>query len=158
MTDFPGLLAALADGEVEFVIVGGLAATIHGSSRLTQDIDLLYRRSPENLERLARALAPHRPYLRGAPPDLPFEWSAETLRRGLNFTLTTALGDIDLFGEIAGGGAYEDVIGHSAQVSLFGIEVACVDLDALIRMKRAAGRPRDLEVIAELEALREERP
>lgn len=156
MTDFPRLLEALAGGNVEFIIVGGLAATIHGSSRLTQDIDIVYRRSDENIERIVTALAPHSPYLRGAPPGLPFEWSPATLGNGLNFTLTTRIGDIDLFGEIAGGGTFDNLVGHSRRIALFGVECLCVDLGWLIRLKRAAGRPKDLEVLAELEALAEE--
>ncbi|HET6361414.1 MAG TPA: nucleotidyl transferase AbiEii/AbiGii toxin family protein [Gemmatimonadota bacterium] len=95
MTDFKGLLQTLLEHEVDFILVGGVAATVHGSTRLTQDIDIVYARSPENLDRLtaALALAQHQPYLRGAPPNLPFHWSVETLKRGLNFTLTTSLGD-----------------------------------------------------------------
>ncbi len=157
MTDFAALLAALDDGAVAFIIVGGLAATIHGSSRLTQDVDIIYARSDANRERLVRALAPHNPYLRGAPSGLPFEWSAETIRRGLNFTLTTAVGDIDILGEIVGGGSYDDLLPHTTTVELFARPHRCLDLPRLIHVKRAAGRPRDLEVIAELEALREER-
>jgi hypothetical protein len=157
VTDFPAILAALAEGGVEFVIVGGLAATVHGASRLTQDVDVVYARDPQNLERLARALAHLGPYLRGAPPDLPFDWSAATLRRGLNFTLTTSVGDIDLLGEITGGGSYQDLLPHTASIELFGRTHRCLDLPWLIRTKRAAGRARDLEAIAELEALREER-
>lgn len=156
MTDFPVLLRALVNGDVEHIIVGGLAATVHGSSRLTQDIDLVYARSAGNIERLTRALAPFDPYLRGVPRGLPFEWSARTLERGLNFTLTTSRGDIDLFGEIAGGGTYEDLLADTLAVNLFGRNHRCLTLPALIRTKRAAGRPRDLEVIAELEALSEE--
>ena len=102
MTDFRRLLDALVAGQVEFVIVGGLASTAHGSARLTQDIDIVYSRTPTNLERLIAALAPYRPYLRDAPQGLPFLWDAATLQRGLNFTLTTLIGDIDLLGEIAG--------------------------------------------------------
>jgi len=156
MTDFPRLIDALAAAEVEFIIVGGLAAIIHGGSRLTQDIDIVYGRTDGNLDRLANALAPFTPYLRGAPPGLPFDWSPATLKRGLNFTLTTSIGDIDIFGEITGGGGYDDLRHHSSAVMLFGHSCLCVDLDTLIRMKRAAGRPKDLEVIAELEALAEE--
>ncbi len=156
MTDFERLLETLNEGGVRFIIVGGLAATIHGSTRLTQDIDIVYERSDENIERLIAALRPHQPYLRGAPPDLPFDWSAATIHRGLNFTLTTVLGDIDLLGEITGGGGYDDLVSHSIEVELFGYTCRCVDLPWLIRTKRAAGRPRDLEVIAELEALMEE--
>lgn len=88
---------------------------------------------------------------------LPFEWSAAQLRAGLNFTLTTSAGDLDLLGEIAGGGTYEELLPHTVPVELFGHDVRCLDLDALIRTKRAAGRVRDLEAIAELQALREER-
>lgn len=157
MTDFARLLGALHEGSVECVVIGGLAATIHGSARLTQDVDVSYARSQANLERVVRALAPLEPYLRGAPPGLPFEWSVATLQAGLNFTLTTTAGDIDLLGEIVGGGAYEELLPHTIVVELFGYEVRCLDLDALIRAKRAAGRPRDLEAISELEALREER-
>jgi hypothetical protein len=157
MIDLEPLLIELSRGEVEFIIVGGVAATILGSSRLTQDLDIVYARSPENLARLAAALAPHRPYLRGAPPGLPFRWDAETLRRGLNFTLTTGLGDLDLLGEIVGGGGYQALLPHTTAVTLFGHSCRCLGLAKLIEVKRAAGRPRDLEAIAELEALREER-
>ena len=157
MTDFAKLLGTLHDGRVEHIVVGGLAATIHGSARLTQDVDVSYARSVSNLERIVRSLAPLEPYLRGAPPGLPFEWSVATLRAGLNFTLTTSAGSLDLLGEIAGGGRHEDLLDHTILVELFGYEVRCLDLETLIRTKRAAGRPRDLEAIAELEALREER-
>ena len=67
MTDFEGLLEALSGAGVEFILVGGVAATVHGSARLTQDIDVVYARAGENLERLVAALAAHGPYLRGAP-------------------------------------------------------------------------------------------
>ena len=156
MTDFAALLKALANAGVDYVLVGGVAATAHGSARLTQDVDIVYARNPENLRRLAAALAPYEPYLRGAPPGLPFQWSIETLKRGLNFTLTTALGHIDLLGEIAGGGSYENLLADVILLKLFGIECRCVTLQRLIQLKRAAGRPRDLDAIAELEAILEE--
>lgn len=73
MTDYRELIGALAEAEVEFVLVGGLAATVHGSARLTQDVDVVYARNDANLTRLAAALMPYSPYLRGAPPNLPFE-------------------------------------------------------------------------------------
>jgi hypothetical protein len=104
MIDLEPLLIELSRGGVEFIIVGGVAATILGSARVTQDLDVVYARTPENLARLAVALAPLRPYLRGAPPGLPFRWDADTLRRGLNLTLTTSLGDLDLLGDIVDGG------------------------------------------------------
>lgn len=157
MTDFDALLAKLADGGVEYILIGGLAAAAHGAVRPTRDIDALYGRSPENLARIETVLAPLSPYLRGAPPGLPFRLDAPTLRAGLNFTLSTTLGDLDLLGEIAGGGSYEDLLPHAHPLELFGTRCLCLDLETLIRVKRAAGRPKDLEAIAELEALREER-
>jgi len=155
-TDYGRLIGALAKGRVDFIIIGGVAATAHGSPRFTLDVDVSYSRAAENLERIVRALKPLDPYFRGAPPGLPFDWSAQTLQRGLNFTLITSAGSIDLLGEIVGGGTYDDLLPHSAAMRMFGRDVRVLDLDALIRAKRAAGRPKDFEAVAELEALREE--
>ncbi len=156
MTQLETLLMALHDAHVEFIIVGGVAARAHGSSRLTDDLDVSYARSPANLARLVTALAPFTPYLRGAPPGLPFDWSVATLSAGLNFTLTTTTGAIDLLGEITGGGGYDALLPHTITITAFSLELQLLDLPWLIRVKRAAGRPKDLEVIAELEALQEE--
>ena len=156
MTQLEQLLAVLHDAGVEFIIVGGVAARAHGSARLTDDLDVSYARDPANLARLVAALAPLHPYLRGAPQGLPFDWSVATLRAGLNFTLTTTAGALDLLGEITGGGVYQDLLPHALTITLFGRDVRLLALPWLIRVKRAAGRPKDLEVIAELEALQEE--
>jgi hypothetical protein len=156
MTDFQSLIRLLAESKVEYILVGGAAATAHGSARLTQDLDIVYRRSSENMARLAGCLSSHHPYLRGAPPGLPFHLDAETIAHGLNFTLITDLGALDLFGEITGGGRYEDLVQDTIQIELFGITCRCLSLDRLIAVKRAVGRPRDLEAIAELEVLRDE--
>lgn len=156
MTNFARLLEALATAGVEYIIVGGFAATAHGSAHVTVDLDIVYARSDENLARVAGALSPLQPYLRGAPPGLPFQLDAETLARGLNFTLTTQAGDLDLFGEVTGGGTYEALSPHTEVRTVFGVECRFVDLPTLIRLKRAAGRPKDFERIAELEALIDE--
>src|SRR5262249_30025084 len=117
--DFDKLLPALTHAGIEFILVGGVAGIVHGSARATYDVDLVYSRTDENIERLASVLAPHSPYLRGAPLGLPFGWNAKTIRNGLNFTLTTDLGDIDLFGEIAGGGTYQELLAHSVELEAF---------------------------------------
>jgi hypothetical protein len=117
----------------------------------------VYARSTANLERLQKTLASLSPYLRGAPPGLPFRLDVATLQSGLNFTLTTDVGELDLFGEVAGGGRYEDLLPQSDMLDVFGVSCRCLGLDALIRVKRAAGRPKDFEALAELEALAEER-
>jgi predicted nucleotidyltransferase len=154
---FDKLLPVLVRGDIKFLLIGGVAGNILGSARLTYDVDIVYERSKANLEAIARALKPHEPYLRGAPPGLPFVLDVPTLRNGLNFTLTTKLGDLDLLGEVVGGGGYRDLLPHTFTVEAFGVEFKCVDLPTLIILKRAAGRPKDLEAIAELQALLEEK-
>lgn len=157
MNRFEKLLRVLVDEGVEFMIIGGVAAYHHGSSRVTLDLDILYARSPANIGRLVRALVPLNPYLRGAPLGLPFKFDALTVEKGLNFTLTTDAGPLDCLGEVAGIGRYEAVLPRSHDADLFGMRCKFLDLDALIASKRAAGRPKDLEALAELEAIREER-
>lgn len=157
MTDFKTALTALAGAGVRFIIVGGAAATAHGSARLTQDLDIVYAREPDDIRRLVAALGAYQPYLRGAPPGLPFRFDERTVARGLNFTLTTSLGDIDLLGEIVGGGGYAALVPHSIELEIFGTRCFCLGLAKLIEVKRAAGRPKDLDALAELEdLLREE--
>ncbi|HYP26773.1 MAG TPA: hypothetical protein VE262_08650 [Blastocatellia bacterium] len=102
------------------------------------------------------ALSEYAPYPRGAPPGLPFSWDERTIWNGLNFVLMTGLGAVDLLGEIIGGG-YDDLLPYSVQVELFGVECFCLGLERFIHVKRAAGRPKDLEAIAELEAILKER-
>jgi predicted nucleotidyltransferase len=154
--DLAQIIPPLVRAKVDFILIGGMAAILHGSSRVTFDVDLLYSRTPENIERLAAALAPHDPHLRDASPNLPFGWDAKTIRSGLNFTLTTSLGDVDLFGEVARGETYQDLLTRSFDVEAFGVRFKCVDLPTLIRIKEAAGRTKDREAIAELRVLLEE--
>ena len=142
--------------DVKCLLIGGQAAIAHGVARVTFDVDFVYARDRENLQRIIDLLAPLHPYLRGAPPGLPFRLDMQTLRNGLNFTLTTDIGHIDLLGEVTGGGTYEELLPFCGTVTHFGLQVPCTRLDKLIALKRAAGRPKDLEMLAELEALREE--
>ena len=153
MIDLATILPRLIEDGVEFVIIGGVAATVHGSSYITDDLDLCYARDRANLERLASSLAPVIPRLRGAPADVPFIWDAETLKHGLNFTLVTDLGNLDLLGEVAGIGTYEQARMGALLVELCGVECAVLSLDKLIAAKRAAGRPKDKLILPELEAL-----
>lgn len=156
MTDFAGLIRCLNAAGVRYVVVGGFAAATRGSTRVTVDLDIVYARDADNLDGIVHALEPLSPYLRGAPRGLPFRLDVPTLQRGLNFTLTTSLGDLDLLGEVAGGGSYEALVGDTTTVRVFDADVRVVTLPQLIRLKRAAGRPRDLAVVAELEVLLEE--
>jgi predicted nucleotidyltransferase len=151
MTDFAALLRRLVDAEVELVVIGGLAVLTHGHVRATVDLDVCYARTPENLERLERALAPIHPRLRGAPEGLPFFFDQRTLRNGLNFTLVTDEGELDLLGEVTGIGGYGDMALSADVTTAFGVTFKLMSLEDLIRAKAAAGRPKDL---LDLEALR----
>jgi hypothetical protein len=135
--------------------VGGVAAAIHGSLLLTNDLDVCYARDAANLKRLAEALQSVHARLRNAPQGIPFILDAETLKRGLNFTFTTDIGDLDLLGEVRGVGHYEEVLAGSVSVELFGYRFAVIDIGKLIAAKRAAGRPKDLIALPELEAIQE---
>ena len=154
--DLAQLIPPLVRAKVDFILIGGMAAILHGSARVTFDVDVVYSRTQGNIERLAEVLAPYEPHLRGAPSGLPFTWDAKTIRNGLNFTLTTTLGDVDLFGEVVGGETYSDLLSHSFEVEAFQVRFKCIDLPTLIRIKEAAGRRKDHEAIAELRVLLEE--
>jgi hypothetical protein len=156
-SQFGNLLQVLARSGAKFIVIGGLAGVAHGSARATFDLDVVYARDPDDLSRLVAALAPYQPYLRGAPPGLPFLWDQRTIQNGLNFTLTTTLGDLDILGEVVGGGDYYQLLPFAEELQLFGVECRCVTLEKLIQLKRAAGRTKDLDAIAELQALLDER-
>jgi hypothetical protein len=148
-------LRLLGEHKVDCVIVGGVAAAIHGSSLLTTDLDVCYGRDAANLSRLAEALQSVHARPRNAPEGLPFILDSETLKRGLNFTFTTDIGDLDLLGEVRGIGNYDAVVADSVNVELFGYQFAVMDIGKLITAKRAAGRPKDLLALPELQAIQE---
>jgi hypothetical protein len=148
-------LRLLAEYKVDCVIVGGIAAVLHGSMLLTSDVDVCYARDSRNLKRLSEALQSVNARLRNAPEGLPFILDAETLKRGLNFTFSTDIGDLDLLGEVRGIGVYKDVLDGSLTFELFGYQFAVIDIGKLIVAKRAAGRPKDLVALPELEAIQE---
>lgn len=155
MTQFEELLKVLVNERVEFVVIGGLAANIHGATIPTYDIDICYNRSEENLQRLSKALIPLKPSLRGAPADLPFCPDVPTLKAGLNFTFETNLGEIDILGEVGGVGFFKDAKMTSIEVNLLGLKIMVLDIAALIRSKKFAERKKDEEMILQLEAMQE---
>jgi predicted nucleotidyltransferase len=158
MLNAPPILRLLLDNRVEFVVVGGLAMVTQGSATITEDLDLCYARTPQNITRLAAAVAPLNPYLRGAPPGLPFRFNAPTIAAGLNFTLTTDEGPVDFLGEIAGIGGYAEVCAQSERHEIYDLPIRVLSLDGLIVSKKAAGRTKDrlhLLELVELKKLRE---
>lgn len=155
--DVEKLLKALHQEKVEYVIIGGVAAVLQGFAYVTADLDLCYSREKNNLERLARALAPFKPYPRGAPKELPFHWDASALKSGFTFTLTTDLGDVDILGEVTGLGGYREALAVSEEMGIFGVSCRVLTLEGLIKAKRAAGRAKDLRLLPELETVLEAR-
>ena len=153
--EFARAVQALCDGGVDFVVIGGVCATLHGSARVTYDLDICYSRAPANLRRLTEALARFHPRPREFPLGLPFLWDERTLGEGAIFTLQTDIGEIDILAEVAGLGDFEAVQAKSITVEAFDRTILTLDLAALIAAKRATGRAKDLAALAELEGLLE---
>jgi hypothetical protein len=149
-------LRALHEGGVEFVVVGGVAGAAHGSPSVTQDLDVCPRRTVHNLERLALVLTGLHARLRGAEDDVGFVLDARTLGSGDHFTFVTDAGDLDVLGTPAGTDGFDELVGGATPIDVGGFPVAVASLDALIRMKRAAGRPKDRAELEILGALRDE--
>ena len=150
---FERMIAALLAAGARFVVVGGVAATIQGSARLTNDLDICYDPAPDSLKALVRLLRGWHAYLREVEPGLPFMLDERALQTTPVMTLTTDLGDIDLLNQILGVGGYADVLAASEPVRIDAIEFRALTLPALISAKKATGRAKDREHVIELEAL-----
>jgi hypothetical protein len=149
-------LRTLTRHDVRYVVIGGLGARLYGSPSVTNDTDVCYARSPVNLERLAAALRQLHAELREADRDAPFQLDGTTLAAGDHFTLTTDAGNLDILGTPAGVDGF-DALERDAKVFRFdGLTVPVASIEDLIRMKRAAGRPKDLIEVEVLGALRDE--
>lgn len=140
-------------------MIGGTAGRLLGSTLTTDDVDILYERSPENIERLAGALAQLEAHRRDLDPKLaapPLD--AQTIRNGMNFLLATRYGDLDCLGETSSGRfTFEQMVPTADRYEVQDFTVLAASLDELIRMKRATGRPQDIAAVEHLGALRRER-
>jgi predicted nucleotidyltransferase len=151
---FASMLRGLIDDGVRFVVVGGLAATAHGSRRVTDDVDICYDSARGNVIRLAATLSKWEAYPRGIEEGLPFFMDERQFRTTPLMTLTTKEGFIDVLDVVKGVGSYEKCHERSTRVEAFDIHFRVLGLDALIKAKKAAGRPKDIDQLPELEALR----
>jgi predicted nucleotidyltransferase len=147
------LLRRLVDGEVDFVVIGGIAAVAHGSAAFTQDLDISYAPDQDNLDRLGRVLVDLGARLRGVTDDVPFVPDGRTLQRTRVLTLETPQGSIDLLADREGSPGYQRLRERAGIAAVAGVEVRIASLDDLIAMKKAAGRPKDLVAVEELEAI-----
>jgi hypothetical protein len=146
--DLVRLLRALDAHGVEFVVVGGLAAIAHGARRVTLDLDIVPRPEPANYERLG---VEGETVVDGSFRELDPRDGVDLARAG-NVTLRTGAGRLDLLNAPKGAPPYDDLAASSTHATVAGVAVRVVGLDDLIAMKRALGRPRDLQDIADLTA------
>ena len=155
MSNLNQLLQRLCDADIEFVIVGGFAATLHGSSLVTRDLDVCAVLSSDNVEKLRNALRDLRPAHRFTPQKLSFLEIPDPGVPMLNLYLSTEMGPVDILGSIMGVGEFEQVRAGAIEVELFGRRCRVISLDDLIRAKEALGREKDLLAVKELKAIRE---
>ena len=149
------LLKRLNEHAVEYVLVGGVAAVVHGSQLVTGDVDICAPLDEPNLARIVAALSGLQPKYRMTPDRRPMPSGLDKLSGFKNLYLETELGLLDILSEISGVGAYAEVTSHTISVDLGGAICRVLDLDTLIRSKQALGRPRDLQAAIELEAIRQ---
>ena len=152
-SDFdPGaLLARLAAARVDFVVIGGVAVGVQSLMRMTDDLDIAYATSAENLKRLGDVLVELKATLRGVEDSLPFVPDARTLHGTQILCLDSPLGQIDLLAGPPGVPSYEKLRERADVMELRGTEVRIASIDDLLAMKRAAGRPQDLIDVEALE-------
>lgn len=151
-----GVLRALVDYRVRFIVIGGLGAVLHGSPSRTGNLDICYSRDLENLDALVAALNELGARLRGTDEGVPFRLEAATIGAGNHFTFTTRAGSLDILGMPAGSEGYEQLMRNAVIMELGGgLEVPVASIEDLIAMKQAAGRPKDLIEVEVLGALLE---
>jgi hypothetical protein len=151
------MIAGLSRSGISFVVVGGLAASAHGSARVTDDLDVCYDTAPSSLAALAHLLSSWRAYPRGVERGLPFIIDVQTLRSAPVLTLETSKGNLDLLDIVAGVGDYKACLAASEQIDVtvdgHAVRFHALTLPALIQAKRAAGRRKDIDHLVELEAI-----
>ncbi len=150
---FEAILTAMMARGIRVVVVGGVAATVHGSARFTNDIDFCYDAAPENVDLLVALLTEWHAYLRGIEAGLSFILDARTFRTTPVMTLTTTMGAIDLRDRVPGVGGYSEALAASESVRIGATDFRVLTLEALIASKNAVRRKKDIEHLLELEAI-----
>jgi hypothetical protein len=147
------ILGLLTAHGVDFVVIGGVATILHGSPRVTQDLDICFARDDANLAVLGRALTELEARLRRVDDDVPFVPDGATLRRVQTLTMTTIAGNFDILARPDGAPPYARLRQNADRYDLGAFAVLVASIDDLIAMKRAAGRPKDRADIGELQAI-----
>lgn len=151
------MIERLCDAGIDFVIVGGFAGMLHGSTLLTRDLDVCVLLSGENVARLRDVFRDLKPRHRFSSPKLSFLDNPEPGVALNNLHLETELGPIDLLGSVKGVGDFDHVRAASIDIELFGRRCRVISAEALIRAKEAMGRDKDLLAVKELRAIAEKR-
>lgn len=143
--DPAAVLAVLRDHQVRFVLIGGIAAAIHGSPYVTTDVDVTPQLDHGNLQRLSAALEALDARIRteGVPEGLPFSHDADSLARNAIWNLSTRHGDVDLVLRPAGTDGYDDLTKDADDLEIMGVVVRVASLADVVRSKAAAGRDKD---------------
>lgn len=147
------ILERLTARAVDYVVIGGIAAVLLGSPRVTQDLDICFATDAENLKALGQALIDLDARLAGVEETIPFVPDERTLRAVELLTLETSAGKLDVLARPAGGPPYKSLRGRAERMYVGEFSILVASLDDLVAMKRAAGRPKDLADVEELEAI-----
>jgi predicted nucleotidyltransferase len=153
--DVGELLRRLVDAGVEFIVVGGAAAVLHGAPITTEDLDIVHRRTPENVSRLKNLLQELNAHVRELANRQLVPQESALLGEG-HVLLSTRLGPLDCLGALVDGRGFEDLVSHSESFADEGAEFRVLDLSTLIDIKTKTGRAKDRLMLPVLVALAEE--
>lgn len=154
MESLKNLLKVLVESDIDFVIIGGFAATLYGSTQVTQDIDICSPLNPKQIEKFRRFLAPFNPKHRMTPKKLSFTDFPKDLKGVKNLYIKTDLGVLDILGEVTGVGSFEEIAKRASYTEFSGKKVKIISIDDLIKVKELIGRPKDEATALELKVIR----
>ena len=145
--DFLATLRVLSEHQVDFIVIGGVCAVLHGAPLATFDLDIIHSRAPQNLERLHAALTSLGAYYREHATTRPIPQIDHLAGPGHHLLMTRA-GPLDVLGEVAGGRVYEDLVGQTVEFEIDqGLRIRVLSLPALISLKEETGREKDVAVL-----------
>jgi predicted nucleotidyltransferase len=154
--DLKKLLNLLLENEIDFVLIGGFAAVVHGSTLVTQDLDICAAITEENINKLREALKDYNPWHRmNRKAKLSFIDHPESLEKVNNIYLQTDLGILDVLSETQPAGDFEMIKKNSVEISLYGHKCKVISIDDLITVKEKMNRPKDIQAVLELKKIKE---